>query len=259
MKRLLLCLLFLAPSGVLLAEEVASSQTPYLARYASHESIVPPAEAPLNTEPEPDLEAGFVELYNGRNLDGWVARGGYSTFEAVGDRIVGTCVPGSPNTFLCTVREDFGDFIFTVDLRWVVDSNSGVMVRAQRRPGGDFETIYGPQVEMEGFGQDRGWSGGIYGEQWGGWRYPLWLESHADARAALREGEWNRLTIKAVGPTIQTWINGVPAAHWVDETFTAGFFGLQVHSGRQGEIHFRHPRVRELPASEPSVETPAAR
>ena len=66
--------------------------------------MVPAAEALINDAPEPSLTEGFVSLYNGKDLSGWTPRGGHCTFEASGDSIVGTCVPGSPSTYLSTDR-----------------------------------------------------------------------------------------------------------------------------------------------------------
>jgi hypothetical protein len=56
------------------------------------------------------------------------------------------------------------------------------------------------------------------------------------------------VTIQAIGKEIKTWVNGVPAAHWVDEKgeYEKGFFSLQVHSGKQGKVHFRNIKVREI-------------
>ena len=253
MLRFLLCyLLFVALLGLNIGcastnpHRISESQERYIERYEKQTGKVAPEDALLNTDPEPNLnDPVFVDLYNGKDLNGWIPRGGECTFEADGEKIVGTVVRGSPSTYLSTVREDYSDFIFTAEVYWAVNSNSGIMIRAQRQPHGKFEKVFGPQVEMEGFG-DRGWSGGIYGQGVGGWLYPMWLEAHTEARRALKEGEWNRVTILCQGPTIKTWINGVPAAHWETEKYLTGFIGLQVHSGKEGEVHFRNVKIKEL-------------
>ena len=98
---------------------------------------------------------------------------------------------------------------------------------------------------MEGF-SERGWSGGIYGQSHGGWWYPLWLEEHAKVRKILKEDDWNRLTIHAKGNTVKTWVNGEPAAHWTNDEFLKGFFSLQVHSGKEGQVQWRNIKVKEL-------------
>jgi hypothetical protein len=228
------------------ANPISDSQVPYIKKYEKQKQIVPPSKAEINTDAEPDLSADFVSLYNGKNLDGWTVRGGTCTFEAEGAVIVGKTIQGSPSTYLSTNRNDYSDFIFTAELKWIVDGNSGIMFRAQSKTGKRFETVFGPQCEMEGFASGRGWSGGIYGQSAGGWRYPLWLDAHQAARKALKKDTWNRITIQAIGKNVKTWINGIPAAHWVSDEYLKGFFSLQIHSGKQGEVHFRKIKVKEL-------------
>lgn len=228
------------------ANRVSEDQLQYVAKYEKQTLKVTPEKALINTSKEPNLKKGFVSLYNEENLDGWVPLGGTCTFEARGDTIVGTTVSGSPSTYLSTTRDDYTDFIFTAELKWEVDGNSGVMFRAQSKPGEKGEVVFGTQVEMEGCRTGRGWSGGIYGQSAGGWLYPMWLDAHKEVRGTLKKDDWNRITIKAVGKTIKTWVNGLPAAHYKTDKYFKGFFGLQVHSGKEGTIHFRDIKVREL-------------
>ena len=250
MKKVTLLLGILSSTSFCAANQVSEAQQPFIKRYENQKRIIAPEEARLNSEPEPDLSEGFVSLYNGKDLSNWTARGGYSTFEARADRIVGTCVKGSPSTYLSTLRNDYSNFIFTAELKWVIDGNSGIMFRAQYEPTQPYDRVFGPQCEMEGFApilkRQRGWSGGIYGQGYAAWIYPLWLEAHSAVRQALKKDDWNRITIKANNETVKTWVNGLPAAHWVNDQFLKGFFGLQVHSGKQGEIHFRNIKVKEL-------------
>jgi len=233
------------------ANQVSQSQQKYISVYKKQTQKVAPEAALINTEAEPDLSDGFTSLYNGKNLDGWTPRGGTCNFKASGESILGACVKGSPSTYLSTNREDYTDFIFTAEIKWIVDGNSGIMFRAKRKPGKRFETVFGPQCEMEGFATDRGWSGGIYGQSAGGWRYPLWLDAHEQARAALKQGTWNRVTIKAVGKSVKTWVNGIPAANWDNDEYLKGFFSLQVHSGKKGSMSFRNIKVKELNTKAP--------
>ncbi|VGO19293.1 3-keto-disaccharide hydrolase [Pontiella sulfatireligans] len=228
------------------ANTISESQQQYIKKYEKQKVVPKPEDMLLNTEKEPKLKRGFTPLFNGKDLTGWTPKGGKCTFEAIDGTIKGTCIKGSPSTYLSTDKADYTDFIFTCDMKWEVTSNSGVMMRAQSKPGEKGETVFGPQCEMEGFSQDRGWSGGIYGQACGGWYYPLWLEAHATVRKALNEGEWNRVTIKAQGDTFKTWINGIPAANWKNEEYKQGFFSLQVHAGKEGTILWRNIKVKEL-------------
>ncbi|MBK1876712.1 3-keto-disaccharide hydrolase [Pelagicoccus mobilis] len=246
MKKTALLTTLVSILSIASAGQISEQQQKYIAKYEKQTLKVAPEDALINTDKEPSLKKGFVSLYNGKNLDGWTPLGGHCTFEANGDSIVGTTVKGSPSTYLSTTRDDFTNFIFTAELKWEVDGNSGIMFRAQSKPGDKGEVVFGPQAEMEGFSQDRGWSGGIYGQSAGGWLYPLWLDDHKEVRKALKKGEWNRLTIKAVGKNIKTWVNGIPAAHYRTDKYFKGFFSLQVHSGKQGTIHFRNIKVKEI-------------
>ena len=229
------------------AGTIDPGQKDWYERYKTQENVPKPGAMLLNEDKEPELKEGFADLFNGKDLTGWAPKGGKATFEVKDGVIVGTAVPGTPSTYLCTERSDFTDFVFTCELKWDVDLNSGVMFRAAVRKQGEIEDVYGPQAEMEGISGDRFWSGGIYGQSCGGYFYPLWLKEHEAARAALKPEDWNRITIEAKGKVVKTWLNGVPAAHWVgDGTYSKGFFGLQVHKANKGKVLFRGIRVKEL-------------
>ena len=206
-----------------------------------------------------------MDLFNGRDLTGWTALGGNATFEVEGDEVVGRSMPGPHSTYLCTVDDTWTDFVLTCDTFWEVDGNTGVMFRARTRPRPapdgvaeataveglmapeDIE-VYGPQVELEGFGkQGRGWSGAAYGQSAGGYFYPLWLKEHAAARAALKPDQWNRMTLHARGNVVRTWINGVPAAYWVDDgSYPRGLLGFQVHRDGKSVIRWRNVKAKRL-------------
>lgn len=226
---------------------VAESQSKWYEKYKKQTNAPKPAEMLVNTDPEPNLEDGFKPLFDGTDLSGWKPLGGDCQFEVIDGELVGTCVPGSSSTYLSTERDDFADFVFTCEMKWVESCNSGVMFRAQVKPNGKGgQTVFGPQAEMEGLTQGRGWSGGIYGQSCGGYFYPLWLNEHEEVRGALVDG-WNRITIWAKGNVVKTWVNGVPAAHWVDDgSYPTGFFGLQIHKGQSGKVRFRNILVKSL-------------
>ena len=234
--------------GFASAGNVDPAQAAWYEKYKSQDNAPEAAEMLLNTDKEPELTDGFESLFNGKDLQGWTPKGGECKFEVKKGMLVGTCVPGTGSTYLCTDKSDFKNFVFTCEMRWEVDGNSGVMFRARTKPGKKGVTVYGPQAEMEGITGDRFWSGGIYGQSCGGYFYPVWLEEHAAARAALDRKGWNRLTISAQGNVVKTWINGVPVAHWVDNgQYPEGFFGLQIHKGNKGQVVWKNIRVKELP------------
>ena len=247
MKQIILTTLLCLTAATAFANQISEEQKQYIEKYKKQKGIVKPEEALINEDAEPNLKDGFVDLYNGKDLEGWVKYGGDMDYKAEPEWIRGTCVKKQKSAYLSTEKNDYKDFVFTVDIKWEVDGNSGVMFRSYTDD--KKSTAKGPQAEMEGMGKgDRGWNGAIYGQGIGGWRYPLWLDAHKESRKALNFEDWNRLTIKAVGNVFQTWVNGVPCAKYKDEDnkYAQGFFSLQIHSGAKGEVLFRKPRVKEL-------------
>ncbi len=239
---------FCCSCPIVLAGELDPQQQKWHAHYKSQQNAPNPEEMLLNTDAEPDLTKGFTTLFNGKDLEGWTSKGGTCTFEVRDGLLVGKCVPGSNSTYLSTDLADYKDFVFTCDMKWEVDGNSGVMFRAKSRTDKNGnEDVYGPQAEMEGFSMDRHWSGGIYGQSCGGYFYPLWLKEHKEVRAATKRDDWNRLTISARGNVVKTWVNGVAASHWIDDgTYPKGFFGLQIHKGPKGTVLWKNIRVKRL-------------
>lgn len=199
-------------------------------------------------------EEGFTSLFNGKDLTGWTVKGGFASYAVEDGVIVGKCAPGTPgNTFLCTEKE-YSNFILRLEVRYVVMGNSGVQVRSHARPRGERESVYGYQCEIA----DRVAVGQIYDEGRRAWGYSSkfrglkrpddWFS--ADAPWAFRKDEWNLVEIQCLGPSIRTWINGVPCANMIDVLDESGFIGLQVHAGSAGTLQWRDLEIRELSAPE---------
>ena len=66
------------------------------------------------------------------------------------------------------------------------------------------------------------------------------LTDNPEAQKAFKQNEWNHYRIEAIGDTIKTWINGVPAAHLIDDKTATGFIGLQVHSIKENQKEGTH-------------------
>jgi hypothetical protein len=174
------------------------------------------------------LTAGPWEpLFNGRDLTGWKPLNGTAPYTVVDGAIVGTTVAGSPNSFLAT-EKTYGDFILEFEVRQDVGpTNSGVQIRSESRPDYNNGRVHGYQFEIDP--SERGWTGGIYDEARRGWFYPAG-DLNPAAKKLYKFGEWNRVRIEAIGPSIRTWVNGQPVAHVIDAMTPAGFIALQVHS-----------------------------
>ena len=76
------------------------------------------------------LSGQWVNLFDGKTLNGWEVHSGTATYAVRDGTIVGTAVLGSPNTFLCTTRQ-FGDFILEFEVKVDPEMNSGVQFRSQ--------------------------------------------------------------------------------------------------------------------------------
>jgi len=207
--------------------------------------------------------AGWVDLFDGKSLKGWVLRSGVATYKAEDGMIVGTAVLDSPNTFLCTEKE-YGNFILELEIKDDPELNSGVQIRSQvadkeivmrlERNGKEIERkfppgrVYGYQVEVSD--QPRQESGNIYDEA----RRGIFLDNFAnkpEAQKAFQFGEWNKFRIEARGDSIKTWVNGVACADIKDSMTPRGIIGLQVHQVspkkfKAHQVRFRNIRIKDL-------------
>ncbi|MGX1928555.1 3-keto-disaccharide hydrolase [Flagellimonas sp. 2504JD4-2] len=176
-------------------------------------------------EQKPKDNTPWVSIFDGKTLDGWTVKGGTAEYSVDDEAIVGTTKHDTPNTFL-TSDKMYGDFI--LDLEYLVDStmNSGIQIRSNSIPGYYNGRVHGYQVEIDP--SDRAWSAGVYEEGRRGWLNPL--SKNEAAQKAFKQNEWNHYRIEAIGDTIKTWINNVPAAYLIDDVTASGFIGLQVHS-----------------------------
>jgi hypothetical protein len=183
-------------------------------------------------------------LFNGKDFDGWTQRGGKARYHVEDGVIVGTTVKGVPNAFLCT-KQDYGDFILELEYRVNPSMNSGIQIRSLSTPDYHKGVVHGYQVEIDT--SKRAWSGGIYDESRRGWLNPL--DGNPKAQAAFKQNEWNHYRIEAIGDSIKTFVNGVPAADLRDSMTLSGFIALQVHGTNQKEpmqIRWRNIRIKDL-------------
>jgi hypothetical protein len=211
----------------------------------------------LAASPTAAEDAPWHTLFDGQSLAGWTQKGGAAKYTIDGDEIVGTSVPNTSNSFLCTDKE-YGDFILELEFKVDPKLNSGVQIRSQCldeptvlehagkairiAPG----RVHGYQVEIDP--SDRAWSGGIYDEGRRGWLNDL--KENEAARKAFRQGEWNKFRVECRGDSIKTWLNDVPAADLKDGLTPRGLIALQVHGVGDKtdplEVRWRNIRIQDL-------------
>lgn len=185
----------------------------------------------------------WVHLLSGNDHEGWTIRGGEATYDIKDGTVTGRTVHDTPNTFL-TSDVEYGDFILELEYKVDPSMNSGIQIRSQSYPEYMDGRVHGYQIEIDP--SDRAWSGGIYDEARRGWLYPMTYNE--GARNAFKQNEWNLYRIEAIGDSIKTWVNGIPAAFLIDDWTEKGFIALQVHSIAEDEeagteIQWRNIRI----------------
>ncbi len=213
----------------------------------------------------------WTNLFNGKDLDGWVQRGGKATYAVEDGCIVGTSTLDTPNTFLCTGR-DYSDFILEYDFKVDPQLNSGVQIRSNSYDRPTETTwqgkkiaiaagrVHGYQIEIDpNPKQNRWWAAGIYDEGRRGWLFPGALGGNAkeftdQGRKIFKQGDWNHVRVEAIGDSLTTTLNGTPCASIKDSLTASGFIALQVHSiGKEKEKNGTHVRWRNLRIQEVSA------
>lgn len=187
---------------------------------------------------------GWIDLFNGHDLDGWRVLNGTAEFAIEDNTIVGVCKLDTTNTFLAT-EKDYSDFILEYEARIDDGLNSGVQIRSLSTPGYRNGRVHGYQVELDA--SARAWSGGLYDEARSGWLYNL--ECNPKAKSAYKSQAWNKFRVEAIGNNIRVWLNSVPTADVVDEMTASGFIALQVHGIADEDlvgkkVHFRNIRLK---------------
>jgi len=195
-------------------------------------------------DPE-SIDSIWVSLFDSRSLKGWTQLGGAAIYSVEDGLIVGTTNEGSPNSFLCT-KDQYSDFELMFDVMVDVELNSGVQIRSKSLPEYKDGRVHGPQIEIPG-GCCKGNAGYVYSEATG----RGYLSRERPVKNVFKDGEWNRYRVRAHGPHIQTWLNGVAIEDLKDEESSqSGFIGLQVHKIPSGDgpykVRWRNILIREL-------------
>ncbi|MCL2745089.1 MAG: DUF1080 domain-containing protein [Planctomycetaceae bacterium] len=197
---------------------------------------------------------GFVKLFtapdgtswteNGKEIAGFIKRGGDATFTVENGELVGKRGPGT-NTFLCTSKK-YSNFIMKFDFKFDIECNSGVQFRSDFITKDGRDILVGYQCEMATGAQ----TANVYDEH----RRNRFLVDKTDElqekiNKAEKKGEWNSITIQCVGPSIKTWLNGEKIVDFFDIETNEGIFGFQVHSGNTGQVRWKNIMLKELPAT----------
>ena len=192
-------------------------------------------------------EPGFVTLFNGKNLDGWVLMGGKGLGYVVEDGKIVCPVDGGGNLY--AVKE-YANFILRFEFKLAEGSNNGVGIRAPLEGRASYEGM-----EIQILDDDSPKYAKLKPTQYCGSIYDV---IPAKRGFLKKTGEWNQEEITARGRRITIVLNGttIVDAHLDSVTDpevlkkhvglarTAGHIGFLGHNTR---VEFRNIRVKELP------------
>lgn len=195
---------------------------------------------PLSAVAEP------VSLFDGSTLDGW-------DYDPAVWRVEEGCITGGstteriPKNFFISTQRSFQNFELRLKIKCSGDPqtgliNSGIQIRSIR----DGTAMSGYQVDC-----GAGWFGKIYDEHR---RNKVIWSPTPEQQAALDKAVdvfgWNEYIIRAEGPRIQTWINGVHCMDFTEDDPNIALDGViapQVHSGGVCLVQVKDVTIEELP------------
>ena len=163
------------------------------------------------------LKAGFLQLFNGKDLTGFKPTGGAKWVVEDG-AIVGTQGQNNAPGDLLTEKL-YKDFLLTVTYRVVWPCNSGIWFRYQSP-----DKAY--QADILEYKKPVCYSGTLYCPG------KMFLAMNTDKTLVDREG-WNKMAVRAKANHIQIWINDHKVADVHDDTSDSGYIGFQIHAGNQ--------------------------
>jgi hypothetical protein len=162
-------------------------------------------------------DAGFVELFNGKDLAGWQTSGDAKWVVEDG-LLIGTQGENNAPGDLFT-EETYKDFVLSVTYRVQWPCNTGVWFRYQSP-----QKAY--QADILEYKDPECYSGTLYCPG------KMFLDMNTDKTIVNRHG-FNTMRILARGDHIQIWLNNHQVADVHDDTSDSGRIGFQVHQGDQ--------------------------
>ncbi len=189
---------------------------------------------------EPVAASRTVRLFDGRTFAGW--EGDLRMFRIEEGAIVGgTLKEKIPhNEFLCTTRT-YGDFELRLKFKVRGEGvNAGVQFRTKRIP--NHHEVLGYQADI---GQ-KYW-GSLYDESR---RKKILAQADLEAvMKVVRTDDWNEYVVRAEGPRIRFWLNGLQTIDYTepdDAIDRTGLIAVQIHGGPPSEAWYKDIEITEL-------------
>ncbi len=211
-------------------------------------------------EAVPVPETGFVQIFDGKTLDGWE---GTDRWKVEKGTIVAQTTAENPlrqNTFLIWRGGKPADFELKLEYR-ITGGNSGIQYRSAELENSDF-AMSGYQSDIDA---NLRYTGMIYEERGRGFLAPrsqanyrgpsvsgtlASLGTSNELREVLKTNDWNEIHIIARGNTLIQIYNGRMMSMLIDDDIAGrameGLIGLQVHTGEPMKIEFRNIRLKQF-------------
>ena len=176
-----------------------------------------------------------IELFNGKNLDGWKIHG--TELWYVEDGLL-VCESGPDKEYgYLSTNQFYDDFELTLEFKQEANGNSGVFIRSTV----DGTKVSGWQVEVAPPGSN---TGGVYESYGRGWL----IKPDEEKDKALKMGEWNNMRIRVKGDKIKSWLNGTQMISLKDKKIGQGkgSIALQIHDGGGIKVRWRNLVVTQL-------------
>ena len=191
----------------------------------------------------------WESLFNGKDLAGWKMVGSKGVAYVKDGEILCHRTKDTPEHTFVTSTRKYADFILEMDFKLDPPGYSaGVLVRCIDAVQDTAKVrLYGYQVKIDQ--SARSWTGGVFDDFGGSWKWMYDLSENEPARKAFKLGEWNTFRIEAIGNNIKVWLNDVPSTNLFNTKYREGYIALKIHALKpdgQGEdllIHFKDIRI----------------
>lgn len=158
----------------------------------------------------------WKSLFNGKNLDGWIIRG-------KADWIVenGILIGKGANGHIYAAPE-------------LTDLEVKGIFRISDQGGGSNSGLYfrcnPPKENPDGY--PRGYEAQICHNQdaYTGWLWKPGTPTGEATKLITKDDEWFTMRVKAVGPSINIWVNDELVMTYEDDEYKKGFFAIQCHN-----------------------------
>lgn len=195
------------------------------------------AQPPRNRAPLPNEQ--WVQLFNGKDLAGWVEVG-QEKWTIENGAIHGVGVTKEYG-YLRTEKK-YKDFWLSLRFKADADGNSGIYFHTEFKPG-TVDVASGKQFEIDRVPNHH--TGGLYGDgrNWFAWPSP-------EYEHVIRPTDWNDMLVKVEGNHMVCILNGIEILNFTDPSprSSDGYIALQLHSGGLGNMWFKDIYVRDLSA-----------